>query len=249
MAGVLNNCLHDLAALGPAGLAALMAALFAAGLAAGVTHCAGMCAPFVLAQAAANADRARAGGTLQRLAGAALLPYHLGRCLGYAVLGAAAAGVMGAVGRAAGDVRLALVALLLVAALMMLAQASRQVATWLPRIPAPALPAALARPIGGLLRAPTGWRGVALGVLLSALPCGVLYGALAGAAAAGSALGGALAMAAFAAGTAPALVGVALIGRLFGRRGGPLMRAAGAVLFGFNALVLVALSVRLATGA
>jgi hypothetical protein len=246
---VLANCLHDLAALGPGGLAALMAALFAAGLAAGATHCAVMCAPFVMAQAAATADRVAAGGALRRLAGAALLPYHLGRCLGYAALGAAAGGLAGVLARAAGELRLALAALLLVAAFAMLAQASHRVAALLPRVPRPQLPAALARTLGTLLATPTGWRGVALGVLLSALPCGALYGALAGAAAAGSALGGALAMAGFVAGTAPALMGVALLGRLFGRRGGPAMRAAGAALFGCNAVLLAAVAVRVAGGA
>jgi len=244
-AGMLADCLHDLAALGPGGLPTLMAALFVAGLAGGATHCAAMCAPFVLAQAAATADRSAAGGMLRRLGGAALLPYHAGRCAGYAALGAAAGGMVGAVGRA-GGLRLALAALLAAAALAMLAQASRTVAAWLPGVPAPRLPAAFRRPLRALLAAPDGWRGMALGVLLSALPCGMLYGALAGAAASGSALGGALGMAAFAAGTAPALVGVALLGRLFGRRGGPLFRAAGPVLFAANAVVLAGLAVRVA---
>lgn len=242
---MLADCLHDLAALGPGGLPTLAVALFLAGLVGGATHCAGMCAPFVLAQAGATANQAAAGGALQRLAGAALLPYHLGRCLGYAALGALAGGLAGAVTRASG-LRLVLAALLLTAALLMLAQAWRRLAAWLPRLPAPALPAGLSRRLGVLLAAPTGWRGVAIGLLLSALPCGLLYGALAAAAASGSALGGAIGMAAFALGTAPALVGVALLGRLFGRRGGPAMRAAGAALFAVNAVVLAGMAVRLA---
>jgi sulfite exporter TauE/SafE len=55
---MLADCLHDLTQLGPGGVTAMVGALFLAGLAGGVTHCAGMCAPFVLAQAAATADRA-----------------------------------------------------------------------------------------------------------------------------------------------------------------------------------------------
>ena len=72
-----------------------------------------------------------------------------------------------------------------------------------------------------------------LGLSLSALPCGLLYGALVAAASAGSALAGALAMAAFALGTVPALVGVGLLGRFFGRRwaAAPGFRLAGAALF------------------
>ena len=241
----ITNCLHDLTALGPGGVPAVMAALFLAGLAGGATHCAGMCGPFVIAQAAAVADRAQAGGMLARLSGAALAPYHLGRMLGYGTLGAAAGGLAGVVAFGTG-VRFVLAGLLAVAAVLMFAQASARIAAVLPRMPAPRLPAGLERRLGGLLAAPTGLRGVALGLMLSALPCGLLYGALAGAAATGSALGGALAMAAFVAGTVPALVGVALLGRFFGRRAGPGMRMAGAALFMLNGVVLAAMAFRVA---
>ena len=51
---MLADCLHGLSALSPAGgLPPLLLAMFLMGLAGGATHCAGMCAPFVLAQAAA----------------------------------------------------------------------------------------------------------------------------------------------------------------------------------------------------
>ena len=239
----LANCLHDLTALGPGGVPAVMAALFLAGLAGGATHCAGMCGPFVMAQAAAGADRTAAGGMLARLSGAALLPYHLGRMLGYGALGAGAGGLAGVVALGTGF-RFFLAALLAVAAVLMFAQASARVAALLPRMPAPRLPGALQARLGALLAAPTGLRGVALGLMLSALPCGLLYGALAGAAATGSALGGALAMMAFVAGTVPALVGVALLGRFFGRRTGPGMRLAGAALFTLNGVMLAAMAVR-----
>jgi sulfite exporter TauE/SafE len=246
---MLADCLHDLAALGPVGLAGLLGALLAAGLASGLTHCGLMCAPFVLAQAAATAGHAAAGGRLRRLAGAALLPYQAGRMLGYGLLGALAGGLAGALGRLAGELRLLLAGLLLLAAVAMAAQASRRVMALLPRATAPAPPPLLARTLGPLLAAPTGLRGVALGLLLSALPCGVLYGALAAAAASGSAAGGALGMAAFVAGTIPALTGIALLGRLFGRERGRAMHTAGAVLFALNAVVLAGVALRLAAGA
>ena len=233
----LANCLHDLTPLGAGGVPAVMAALFLAGLAGGATHCAGMCGPFVIAQAAAVSDRAAAGGMLARLSGAALLPYHLGRMLGYGVLGAAAGGLAGIVSLGTGF-RFLLAVLLGIAAVLMFAQASTRIA--------PRLPAALERRLGALVAAPTGLRGVALGLMLSALPCGLLYGALAGAAATGSALGGALAMTAFVAGTVPALVGVALLGRFFGRRAGPGMRIAGAALFALNGAMLAAMALRVA---
>ncbi|HYF07745.1 MAG TPA: sulfite exporter TauE/SafE family protein [Acetobacteraceae bacterium] len=240
----LAHCLHDLTALGPGGLAALMGALFLAGLAGGATHCAAMCGPFVLAQATATADRSASGGMLRRLSGAALLPYHLGRMLGYGALGALAGGVAGLASLATG-LRFVLAGLLLLAALLMFAQASTRLAALVPHLPAPRLPAVLERHLGALLAAPTGLRGVALGLMLSALPCGLLYAALAGAAAAGSALGGALAMMAFVAGTVPAMVGVALLGRFFGRRNGPALRLAGTVLFALNGGVLTAMALRL----
>ncbi|MDO9711296.1 urease accessory protein UreH domain-containing protein [Paracraurococcus lichenis] len=240
---MLADCLHDLAALGPGGLPALLGTLFLAGLAGGVTHCATMCAPFVLAQAATGLGAG--GGRLRRLAGAALVPYQAGRMLGYGALGALAGGAAGAVSHL-GGLRWLLAGLLALAALVMLGQASRRFGAALPRLglPAPRLPAAIERRIGALLAAPTGWRGLLLGLLLSALPCGLLYGALAGAAASGSALAGALAMMAFVLGTVPALTGVALLGRLFGRRQGPRLRLAGGALFALNAVVLLVMAAR-----
>jgi hypothetical protein len=239
---LLADCLHDLTALGAHGLAVLMGALFLAGLAGGATHCALMCAPFVLTQVAAGADRSAAGGVLARLSGAALLPYHLGRMLGYAVLGGVAGGVFGLVSGVAGARELLAVPLLLAAVLLALQALSRGGALWLPAAP---VPARLARRFGALMAAPQGGRGVLLGLLLSALPCGLLYAALAAAAASGSALAGALAMAAFVAGTVPALVGVGLLGKLFLRQAGAWLRPLGTALLGLNAVLLASMAARL----
>ena len=253
---MLADCLHGLDALGTGGLATLAGALFLAGLAGGLTHCAGMCGPFVMAQVAARPDHL-AGGRLQRLAGAALLPYHAGRVAGYTLLGGIVGGLAGLVTLASG-LRWVLVAMLAAAALAMAAQASRRLAALLPRLPAPRLPQrAMAGAVAGVLArlqplgAPTGGRrgfarSFALGFSLSALPCGLLYGALAGAAAAGSALGGAIAMLAFVLGTLPALVGVGLLGGFLARRAGPRLRALGGLLFAANAVVLAAMALRLA---
>ncbi len=65
MSHMLADCVHGLETLGPGALPALMGALFLAGLAGGVTHCASMCAPFVLAQSAAVAGEAAGGGALR----------------------------------------------------------------------------------------------------------------------------------------------------------------------------------------
>lgn len=243
---MLADCLHDLAALGTDGLIALVSALFLAGLAGGATHCAGMCAPFVLAQVAASAPLHAGGGTLRRLSGAALLPYHLGRGIGYAALGGLAGGLAGAIARST-SLRWALAALLVAAALAMATQAAERLGRHVPRLPRlPALPSGLFRPVQGLLADPAGLRGVWLGVLLSGLPCGLLYGALAAASASGSVLGGAIGMAAFVLGTVPALVAVGVAGRLFGRRRGPRMEALAGLLFALNAVVLAAIAARTA---
>ena len=245
---MIAQCLHGLTALAPGGgVPALMLALFVMGLAGGATHCSGMCAPFVLAQSAAVAAQPARGRALQRLSGAALLPYHLGRMLGYAGLGAVAGGTAGLLALATGVLQPVLAALLAFAALFMLVQGSAQLRGWLPMsMPTLRLPGVVQRRLGALLAAPLGWRGVMLGLLLSALPCGLLYGALAAAAAAGSALGGALAMAAFVAGTMPALIGVGLLGRLFGRRFLPSLRPVAAALFLLNAAVLAGMALRVA---
>ncbi|MCS6892156.1 MAG: sulfite exporter TauE/SafE family protein [Rhodovarius sp.] len=242
---LVGNCLYGLAPLGREGLAALAVALFLAGLAAGATHCAGMCAPFVLAQVTAEGGHRLAGGRIARLAGAALLPYHAGRLLGYALLGAVAGAGAGLVAGLTG-LRLVLAGLLLVAALLMLAQAAERLGWHSPRLPAPSLPRAIERRVGALLASPGGGRGVLLGLLLSALPCGAIYAALAAAAASGSALGGAIGMASFAAGTAPGLVAVALVGGFLARRAGPLLRPAGALLLAVNGLLLGGMAVSLA---
>lgn len=244
MSGVLADCLHDLTALGPGGLAALMTALFLAGLAGGVTHCAGMCAPFVLAQATAQAGRFAGGGVLHRLSGAALLPYHLGRMLGYGMLGALAGAGAGLLAQATG-LRLLLTALLALAALLMFSEAAARLGHGRLHLPVPRLPHRLAAPLRSLLATSGAGRSLLLGLLLSALPCGLLYAALAGAAASASALGGALGMAAFVAGTMPGLAVVALFGRLLLRAPGPALRVAGAAIFALNGAVLTGMAIRL----
>jgi hypothetical protein len=213
-----------------------LAGLFLAGLGGGALHCAPMCGPFVLGQMAACPGCG---------AGAALAPYQAGRLVTYAALGGAAGAFGAAVpsgwlgGLAAG--------LLLAAAALFLAQALRAAAPRLSLLPGraapPAFARALARRAAGLDRSrPAG--GFAFGVLLGFLPCGLLYAALAVAAAGGDAASGALAMLAFGLGTAPALLGVGLLGAALARRLPPAMSAAAPVLLLANAALLAALAWR-----
>jgi len=209
--------------------------LFVTALIGSLVHCVPMCGPFVLMQA----GNAVEGPLLRRLAGAFLLRYQLGRLTTYVGLG-------GAAGAAGGWIEDALrwpAALLLgIAALAFLLQAAARLMPF-----QAALLASLSRPLADIVvplaaRRPGGFR---LGLLLGLLPCGFLYAALAAASATGSLLGGASAMAAFGAGTVPALVVIGLAGRAaLGRwrtKAAPLLTG----LFLLNALTLSAAALRL----
>lgn len=236
----------------------LLLALAGAGLVGGGSHCAGMCGPFVLTQTAARLERAPAGAMSEwtRWSGALLAPYHAGRALTYAAVGAAAAAAAGHVG-ALPSLRWLSSALLLLAALFFLAYGLRGLSAWLP-LPgwltsgrlAPGGPAAcggwgrlVARVARPLFDAPVGWRGFALGLALGFIPCGLTYGAVAVAAASGDPVSGAFGMLAFAAGTFPALLAVGVAGHLAGRtwrgavaRVAPAIMVANAGVLGWMAL-------------
>jgi sulfite exporter TauE/SafE len=211
--------------------------LFLAGLAGSVTHCTGMCGPFVIGQVMVDAGRIATGyGEWRRFGAALFVPYHAGRTVTYAVLG----GVAGASTFvfASTDFFAGLSAVLLVCgATLMLAQAIGLAA----RIPAPQenLVRRLAAP---LIASRSHFARFVLGMVLGLLPCGLIYGALGVAAGTGSPVRGALAMAAFAAGTVPALVAVAWGGMLLRRRYENVMRWVAVPLLAFNAALMVALA-------
>jgi hypothetical protein len=220
-----------------ASAAGLPISLFVVGLAGSVTHCAGMCGPFVLSQVMADAGQAGQGGygEWQRLRGAALLPYQLGRLTTYTLLGAVAGGAT-AIFATSGSFNLLAGVLLLVAAAVMATQAfglafgALPVAGGLSRLAAPLVAS----------NAP-GARFV-LGILLGFLPCGLLYGAIAAAAGSGSVATGALTMAAFALGTIPMLVLVGWLGMLARRRLSGVARWVAAPVLALNAALMAALA-------
>jgi len=223
----------------------LIATLLVTGLIGGAIHCGGMCGPLVLAQvmAGTRAVPAGPGGELRRLAGAALLPYHFGRVLTYAALGAVAGGVAGLV-RDQPLFRWVAVALLLLAALLLALQAwPRRTggevtgrAAWFSRLAQP------------LFATPTGWRGCLLGLLLGFLPCGMVYAALAAATAAGDPVVSAAAMLAFGLGTMPVLILIAAIGHAALLRWRHALVRLAPVLLLLNAGWLGLLAFRLALG-
>ena len=189
------------------------ASLFVAGLAGSLVHGVGMCGPFVLGQVMADVERGpRTYGEWHRLTGAALAPYHLGRLTTYAALGALAGAATplfastSAFGWLSGGLLVVAACLMIVQALGLAFGRNSPAAGVLMRL---AAPLSMAR--GNVAR-------YGLGVVLGFLPCGLLYGALAAAGGTGSTVDGALAMAAFAAGTMPALVATGWGGMLIRRR-------------------------------
>jgi sulfite exporter TauE/SafE len=222
----------------------LLIGLFLAGAAGSVIHCAPMCGAFVLGQVSERTARLPASQLCEwrRIGGGMLLPYHLGRLITYAALGALAAGSAAVVARAAWFAHLSAV-LLVAAAVLFLALAARRILPARARLDhAPRawgiLLARIIRPIP---------RGTAvgeflLGIALGFLPCGFLYAALAAVAAIGQPALGAGGMAAFGLGTVPGLMVVGIAGHAAGRRFQRGVAVAGPVLMGINAMLLLALA-------
>jgi sulfite exporter TauE/SafE len=239
MDGILHalaSCRDGLAQFGaaPAGLAV---SLFLAGLAGSTVHCVGMCGPFVLGQVAADAAAPTAGyGEWRRLAGASLVPYHLGRLTTYTGLGALA-GAATAVFAASRSFGWIAAALLVVGAAFMLLQAIGLAAS----VGSP-LGSLLSRLAAPLLSSRQTWARYALGVVLGFLPCGLIYGALGAAAGTGSPALGATVMAAFALGTVPALIAVGWGGVLLRRRLQEVGRWVFAPLLVANAVLMLVLA-------
>jgi sulfite exporter TauE/SafE len=212
--------------------APLILALFMAGLVGSAGHCAGMCGPFVLAQVGAR-------GPMQRLIGAALLPYHLGRGTTYIALGALLAAPIGLLSRLE-QLRWIPAAMLVAAAALFLVQALRG---WnVIGAPAPRF-LHLAR---GLFARPFGVRGYALGVVLGFLPCGLLYSALGAAAATADPIAAASGMLGFVLGTMPMLVAIGILGHGATTHWRDLARKAMPIIAAINAVVLLAMAWRIA---
>lgn len=219
---------------------ALVGAMLLAGLVGGGTHCVGMCGPFVLAQTAARLESVPASGMseMHRLAGAALVPYHLGRLTTYTALGVIAGAIGSGIGMVPGLDWIS-AGWLMVAAAMFLAYALLGSGPFRPRGEGESR---LGRAVGDAARPlfarPTGMRGYALGMMLGFLPCGLLYAALAAAAGAGGPWGGGVAMAFFALGTVPGLFATGLFGHLAAGRWRRLAAVAAPVLMTVNAGIL-----------
>lgn len=195
-------------------MTALVVSVFLAALL-GSVHCAAMCGSFACLASGGDSSHGPVG--LRSTAA-----YNIGRLISYVLLGllAGAAGSgLDRMGALAGITRPAATiagSLLILWGLLTLG------ATLGVRVPALAVPPQLAQRISRALRAvqahPPAVRGLTIGILTAALPCGWLYAFVATAAATGSAGQGALVMFAFWTGTVPMMVAVGLgAQRLFGR--------------------------------
>lgn len=211
---------------GPSPGASLVVGMLLAGLLGGAGHCSLMCGPFALAQVAERFGE----GSRGRLWTAVLAPYQLGRITTYSGLGALAGG-LGATAAWLAEVKwLSAGALLLAAAVFVLQAVGRSGVGWGAGVS------------GWLTRRRS--RGVGLGLALGFLPCSLVYGALIAAAGAGGAVQGAAAMAAFGAGTVPALIAVGWLGLAAGRHWLDLARRIAPFLSLVSAAVLAVLAFR-----
>lgn len=196
----------------------VLTGLFLTGLVGSISHCAGMCGPFVLSQVGARLENVplERMGEWHRMTGALVIPYHLGRMCTYMMLGALGAGTVGRIAGGGAALHWVSALLLAVAAVAVVAAAfPRALTLVLPKMSWEnrwsALVTARAR---SLFDRPVGLRGFALGLVLGMIPCGLLYAALSTAASLGNWLAGAMGMAVFTLGTIPALVAIGIAGHV-----------------------------------
>lgn len=235
----------------------VMVTALLAGLVGSVTHCVGMCGPFVVSQVTARMEKMPLDkmSEFRRLTGAALFPYHFGRVTTYIFLGVLAGLFTDSITALAKVWWIGPVLLLLAAVFFLVYGVSGLV----PHLGG-LLPAGVAgktRPqtrvgqiwqhhVSGRLSpffsAPFGARGYILGILLGFIPCGLIYGALVLAAAGGSALSGGMVMAAFGVGTVPMLFATGWIGQYASRKFRGVMAPVGRGLMVANAVVLALLA-------
>lgn len=207
------QCLHDFTMSH-----GLMMSLLLAGLVGGLSHCTSMCAPFVLAQMN-DYEQEKGKPFLQKLMGAALLPYHLGRMTTYVVLAILAHSFIN-VAFIFSDAKAMIAApLLMIAATLFIVSVFpffRKVFPWAGRTFWQLPSGLLNRMISPFIAGDTVFRRYMLGSILGMMPCGLLASVLLAASTAPSIEEAAFAMIAFAVGTFPSLLLVALGGRALG---------------------------------
>lgn len=203
---MLADCLHPIDTT-----QGLMLGLAAAGLVGGFTHCVGMCGPFVMSMTRPDSPET----LTEKLRGAALIPYHLGRMTTYVAL----AGIFHSALNVAflfAPIKSFLIApLLFLAGVMFLAHALPHVMSlvpWVGRVRVGIPLRYLTRFITPLTQSPHPLSRYLLGVVLGFMPCGLVVSAIMAASMAPNLTDALVAMSLFTFGTVPALFAVALGG-------------------------------------
>jgi sulfite exporter TauE/SafE len=178
------------------------------GLVGGFSHCAGMCGPFAITQTINNYDKNSINkfGTFERIKGAALLPYHLGRISTYTILAMVATYATSSFFTEAGYKKFSIAAII-VAALFLIGVLFPVVS------PTKLLGGKSSAKFSNFISShsknlfanPRGFNGFKLGAILGLMPCALVFSALFFAAASGTIFNAATIMMAFGAGTIPAL--------------------------------------------
>ena len=178
----------------------LVSGLFIMGLIGGVTHCAGMCGPFILSQC----------GRMQKVSDAALIPYHVGRIITYTILALIMYSLVNVLSFFTPLRLFLIVPLLTFAGVLFIVNAFPslfQIFPWMRHFTLPVPQKLIAR-----LSKKTSSR-LILGMILGVMPCGMVMAAIMAAATAPTAIIAITAMAAFGLGTMPALIAVAMGGQ------------------------------------
>ncbi|MCB9987863.1 MAG: sulfite exporter TauE/SafE family protein [Rhodospirillales bacterium] len=239
----------------------LYLSLFLAGLVGGFTHCAGMCGPFVVAQACARAESCESDNEnrshirhwkysdffMKRLANGLLLPYHLGRVTTYVGLAMIAAGVTNIAFMYSPYKDVMAAFLLCIAGFMFVVSALPALAryTSFKGISFPFLSQGLAQLARPFFIDPRGWRGYVIGLLLGFLPCGLVMAALMAVSASGDVMTAAGAMVFFGLGTIPALFLVGMFSQGASRRWPHVLKPLSRGVMALNGIGLFALAGRL----
>ncbi len=203
---IIVQCIHDITTS-----YGLLISMLLAGLVGGATHCVGMCSPFVLAQI--GEDR-----KIQKLSSFLLLPYHLGRMTTYVVLAVLLNSVVNLAFLFSSTKVFIAVPMLVLAGIIFLVSAFPRLTILFPwvnsvRISMPYT--VISRFSARLMNNPNVVGRYGLGVLLGFMPCGLVLSALMASATAPTVFQAGIAMMAFAVGTMPALVIVAVGGHAF----------------------------------
>jgi len=187
--------------------------MFLVGLSGGLSHCAGMCGPFVITQVARNMD----GVTIDkismftRLKGASLLPYHAGRLTTYTFIGVVSAYLTSNMIEYAFFKWLSF-SLLVGAAIIILLSAFSKSNLWGSGLglKIPSSEKLKFNFLKKLFRNPVGINGYMLGILLGFIPCGLIYSAIMVVSATGSVAVASISMIVFSLSTIPGLLLVGL---------------------------------------